>query len=152
MQLPSKRQSLYELVWSKPAHEIVANLQISEQTLIARCVELQIPRPLEGYWRAVAKGAAPAVPALPSFKHNESINPRKQPDLPPANEEQGEQPLPSGSKPASKGKPKSSTRFIQGRSCFPLPKRFYLTLRLLSWAITSRQSANYSMLTFPTLV
>jgi len=29
MQLPSNRQSLYELVWSKPAHEIVINFKIS---------------------------------------------------------------------------------------------------------------------------
>ncbi|WP_275242232.1 hypothetical protein [Pantoea ananatis] len=86
--------------------------------LIARCVELQIPRPLEGYWRAVAKGAAPAVPVLPPFKHKESINPPKQPDVLPANEEQGEQLLPSGSKPASKGRPKSPSHSTLGAQLF----------------------------------
>lgn len=120
------RQSLYELVWSKPTKFIAVDLKISECQLIARCVELQIPRPLEGYWRAVAKGAAPAVPALPPFKHKESINPFNQPDLPLANKEQGQQPIPSGSKPAPKGRPKSPTRSINGEMLFFTTKEILL--------------------------
>lgn len=126
MQLPGNRQSLYELVWSKPTDEIVINFEISEQTLIARCVELQIPRPLEGYWRAVAKGAAPVVPSLPPFKPKESINHLKQPDLPLANEEQGEQPLLSSSKSVAKGRPKSPTRSIRGAQLFSTTKEILL--------------------------
>ncbi|MET3816246.1 hypothetical protein [Pantoea sp. UYEF8] len=118
MLLPTDRHSLHILVWSRPAFVIALDFNVSEQMLIARCVELQIPRPLEGYWRAVAKGAAPAVPVLPPFKHKESINPPKQPDVLPANEEQGEQLLPSGSKPASKGRPKSPSHSTLGAQLF----------------------------------
>lgn len=124
------RQSLYELVWSKPMKFIAADLKISEFKLIARCVELQIPRPLEGYWRAVAKGAAPPVPSLPPYKDKERNNPPKHPDEPPANVEQGEQPLPSGSKPAPKRKPKSFIGSIQGAQLFSATKEILLNSQI----------------------
>lgn len=128
MQLPGNRQSLYELVWSTPAHEIVLNFNISEQRLIARCVEIQIPRPLEGYWRGVAKGAAPAVPSLPPFEDKENIIPPKMPDVSLAivTEVEGEQLLPSGSKPASKGRPKSPSRSTLGAQLFSMAKEILL--------------------------
>jgi len=63
-----ERQSLYELVWSKPTKFIATDLNMNESQLITRCVELQIPRPLSGYWRAVAKGNPPSIPPLPPLK------------------------------------------------------------------------------------
>ncbi|SNY70973.1 hypothetical protein [Pantoea sp. GL120224-02] len=122
MQLPSNRQSLYELVWSKPAGEIVMTFKISEQTLIARCVELQVPRPLDGYWRAVAKGIAPPVPSLLPYKDKESINPPNQPDVQQATEPEGEQLLPSVPKSVPKGRQKSPNRSIQGAQLFSATK------------------------------
>lgn len=126
MLLPTDRRSLYILVWSRPAFVIASDFNVSEQMLITKCIELQIPRPLEGYWRAVAKGAAPAVPSLPPFKDKEIIIHFKQPDLPQTNEVEGEQPLPSGSKPAPKRKPKSSTGSIQGAQLFYATKEILL--------------------------
>lgn len=126
MELPGNRQSLYELVWSKPAGEIAMTFKISEQTLIARCVELQIPRPLEGYWRAVAKGIAPSIPSLPPYKVKASINPSKSPDVPPATEVQAVQTLPSGSQPAPSGRHKSPTRSISGAQLFSATKEILL--------------------------
>ena len=52
-QFLNDRQSLYRLVWAKPADVLAADLRVSEQVLIARCIESQIPRPLAGYWRAL---------------------------------------------------------------------------------------------------
>jgi len=77
---------------------------------------------LEGYWRAVAKGAAPAVPSLPPFKDKEIIISLKQPDVPQTNEVEGVQQLSSGSKPAPKGKPKSPTRSIRRAQLFSATK------------------------------
>jgi len=133
------RQYLYKIVWSKPADGIVGIFKISEKTVIARCVELQIPMPSEGYWRAVAKGAAPHVSELPPFKHKESINPSKQPDVPPANEFHVEQPVPSGLKPALKGRPKSSTRFIHGEQLFSATKEILLKSQIteLGYSVVS---------------
>jgi len=121
-----ERQSLYELVWSKPIKLISVDLKISEPNLISRCVELEIPRPLEGYWRAVAKGAAPAVPALPPFKHKESINPPNQPDAPKVTESESEQPLLSSSKSVAKGRPKSPSRSTLGAQLFSTAKEILL--------------------------
>ncbi|WP_413498511.1 hypothetical protein [Buttiauxella gaviniae] len=66
--LPEDREALYHLVWREPAERIASLQNISIEGLARRCAELQIPRPLAGYWKALAKGAAPAVPALPALK------------------------------------------------------------------------------------
>ncbi|EJH8051859.1 hypothetical protein NF324_000682 [Salmonella enterica] len=66
--LPLDRESLYNLVWREPAERIAAQYGISTTLLAKRCTEMRIPRPLAGYWRALAKGVAPAVPALPDLK------------------------------------------------------------------------------------
>lgn len=126
MQLPNNRLSLYELVWSRPTHEIIVNFKISEQMLITRCIELQIPRPLEGYWRSVAKGTAPPVPSLPPYKGKENLNPPKQPDLQQATEPDGEQLLPSGPKSVPKRRPKSPARSIPGAQLFSATKDILL--------------------------
>ncbi|ENZ7681754.1 hypothetical protein ACG9FS_002902 [Klebsiella aerogenes] len=66
--LPDDREELYHLVWREPAERITSLYSISKEQLAKRCAELRIPRPLAGYWKALAKGTAPAVPALPDLK------------------------------------------------------------------------------------
>ncbi|MFV7038958.1 hypothetical protein ACNPPM_19485 [Klebsiella pneumoniae] len=66
--LPDDREELYRLVWREPAERIASLYNISKEQLTKRCAELRIPRPLAGYWKALAKGTAPAVPALPDLK------------------------------------------------------------------------------------
>ncbi|EDU5629779.1 hypothetical protein CWY12_001411 [Salmonella enterica subsp. enterica serovar Havana] len=66
--LPDDREELYHLVWREPAERITSLYSISKEQLTKRCAELRIPRPLAGYWKALAKGTAPAVPALPDLK------------------------------------------------------------------------------------
>ncbi|ECO5254472.1 hypothetical protein GSH48_002176 [Salmonella enterica] len=66
--LPEDRDALYHLVWREPAERIASLYNISIEELARRCSELQIPRPLAGYWKALAKGTAPAVPALHALK------------------------------------------------------------------------------------
>lgn len=62
--LPQDRNSLYELVWSAPLTEIAARYKTREDTIISYCIDLQIPRPMEGYWKAKEKGNAPVPPPL----------------------------------------------------------------------------------------
>lgn len=66
--LPEDREALYLLVWREPAERIASLCNISIEGLAKRCAELQIPRPLSGYWKALEKGTAPAIPSLPSLK------------------------------------------------------------------------------------
>ncbi|EOL9140685.1 hypothetical protein ACM94A_003337 [Enterobacter hormaechei] len=66
--LPDDREELYHLVWCEPAEKITTLYSISKEQLTKRCAKLRIPRPLAGYWKALAKGTAPAVPALPDLK------------------------------------------------------------------------------------
>lgn len=66
--LPLDREALYKLVWREPAERIAAQYGISTTLLAKRCTEMRIPRPLAGYWKALAKGVAPAVPVLPDLK------------------------------------------------------------------------------------
>lgn len=66
--LPDDREALYHLVWREPAERIASICNISIEGLAKRCAELQIPRPLTGYWKALEKGTAPAIPLLPALK------------------------------------------------------------------------------------
>lgn len=66
--LPDDREGLYHLVWREPEERIASFYNISTEQLAKRCAELRIPRPLAGYWKALAKGTAPAVPALLDLK------------------------------------------------------------------------------------
>ncbi|EAX0891289.1 hypothetical protein XU44_08265 [Salmonella enterica] len=76
--LPDDREELYHLVWREPAERITSLYSISKEQLTKRCAELRIPRPLAGYWKALAKGTAPAVPALPDLKNGKvEKSPRK---------------------------------------------------------------------------
>lgn len=62
------RELLHSHVWSKPLKDLAAEFMLTEQILIAKCIELQVPRPMQGYWSAVAKGNPPAIPPLPPLK------------------------------------------------------------------------------------
>ncbi|MBY4890631.1 hypothetical protein K5Y32_22105 [Pantoea sp. DY-15] len=68
---PKNRSSLYKLVWSQPLYKLAKHYQVNEQWIINECVKARIPRPLQGYWRAVLKGNAPAVPPLPPLMKEE---------------------------------------------------------------------------------
>lgn len=46
---------------------------INTELLAKRCSEMRIPRPLAGYWKALAKGTAPAIPALPDLKKGKTV-------------------------------------------------------------------------------
>ncbi|EBC1692399.1 hypothetical protein CQX24_17755 [Salmonella enterica] len=71
--LPQDRETLYHLVWREPAERIAAQYGISTELLAKRCSEMRIPRPLAGYWKALAKGTAPAIPALPVLKKGKAV-------------------------------------------------------------------------------
>ncbi|ECG3781104.1 hypothetical protein EXA83_17980 [Salmonella enterica subsp. enterica serovar Breukelen] len=71
------RETLYHLVWREPAERIAARYGISTELLAKRCSEMRIPRPLAGYWKALAKGAAPAIPALPALKKGKMVRVRE---------------------------------------------------------------------------
>ncbi|EOX8394551.1 hypothetical protein [Salmonella enterica] len=71
--LPQDREKLYHLVWREPAERIAAQYGISTELLARRCSEMRIPRPLAGYWKALAKGTAPAIPALPALKKGKAV-------------------------------------------------------------------------------
>ncbi|WP_375602424.1 hypothetical protein AB9X52_02795 [Enterobacter hormaechei] len=76
--LPDDREELYHLVWREPAELITSLYNISQEQLTKRCAELRIPRPLAGFWKALAKGTAPAVPTLPDLKSGKvEKSPRK---------------------------------------------------------------------------
>lgn len=126
MSLSGDRQFLYELVWSKPAKFIAADLKMSESHLIAKCIELQIPRPLDGYWRAVAKGNPPAIPPLPPLKalirDSMVVQEEVTLQLPVLNV----QPASGSYKPALKRRAKSSSHPAQGTKLFFASKEILL--------------------------
>ena len=68
MECLNNRESLYALVWKKSIKGIAEEYNISEKAVIGRCIELQVPRPLPGYWRALEAGKAPAIPPLPPLR------------------------------------------------------------------------------------
>ncbi|EFV1818162.1 hypothetical protein HRL83_000761 [Salmonella enterica] len=71
--LPEDREALYLLVWREPAEHIASLCNISIEGLAKRCAELRIPRPLTGYWKALEKGNAPAIPPLPALKSSTGV-------------------------------------------------------------------------------
>lgn len=59
------RIELHELVWSKPATRLAAELGISDVMLGKLCRKLAVPKPPPGYWRKVATGQRLIRPPLP---------------------------------------------------------------------------------------
>lgn len=121
-----ERRSLYQLIWTKPTNILAADLRISEQELIAKCIKLKIPRPMAGYWRAVSKGAAPPVPSLPPFMETESKHLHTHSHELLNVEVESEQPLSTGSKSSRKARPKSPSRSMLGAQLFFATKAILL--------------------------
>ena len=76
--LPQDREALYHLVWREPVERITSFYSVSKEQLAKRCIELRIPRPLAGYWKALAKGTAPAIPPLPALKKGKAAKIQKE--------------------------------------------------------------------------
>jgi len=57
------RQTLYELVWSKPMSELAKGFGISDVALAKRCRLVDVPIPYRGYW--ARKEAGQTHPKLP---------------------------------------------------------------------------------------
>ncbi|HDL7358826.1 TPA: hypothetical protein PXN21_002157 [Yersinia enterocolitica] len=73
--LPKDRESLYQLVWTVPAEEIALRFGVTVEYLSRQCRELQVPRPMAGYWKAVTKGTPPKRPELPLLRINKVTSP-----------------------------------------------------------------------------
>ncbi|KYN63149.1 hypothetical protein IU46_018610 [Pantoea agglomerans] len=120
------RELLHSHVWSKPLKDLAAEFMLTEQILIARCIELQVPRPMQGYWSAVAKGNPPSIPPLPPLKAHirDSIDVQEEvtPQLPVVNE----QPASGSYKTALKHRAKSSSSPAQGAKLFFASKEILL--------------------------
>lgn len=50
------REELYDLVWSKPAEEVAADLGITGTALTKVCARRNIPKPPRGYWARLRAG------------------------------------------------------------------------------------------------
>ncbi|MDJ0475607.1 hypothetical protein QNA27_18275 [Pantoea eucalypti] len=124
--LTADRLLLYQLIWSKPLNEAASEMKVREHVLISRCIELQIPRPLDGYWRGVAKGNPPAIPPLLPLKAHllDSIDVQEEmtPQLPVVNE----QPASGSHKSALKRRAKSSSHPAHGTKLFFASKEILL--------------------------
>lgn len=62
------RQELYELIWTRPIHQLSSEFSLSDVGLAKTCARFNIPRPPRGYWQQVAvgiQGTRPRLPALP---------------------------------------------------------------------------------------
>lgn len=125
-QFLNDRQSLYLLVWAKPLDILAADLRISEQELIARCIELKIPRPMAGYWRAVAKGNAPPIPPLHPLETNDSFTIFSQTGLSQPPSIVRDNPLHSSKKAKHGDKQKSPSHSITGAQLFFASKEILL--------------------------
>ncbi len=52
------RESLYELVWSKPCSAVAKELGISDVAVEKICRKLEVPKPERGFWAKKAHGKA----------------------------------------------------------------------------------------------
>jgi hypothetical protein len=62
------RQSLYELVWSKPMSTLANDFGISDVGLAKRCRAVDVPIPYRGYWARKAAGQEPPKLPLPKYR------------------------------------------------------------------------------------
>jgi len=62
------REELYELVWTKAAMHVAADLGVSGSYLGRVCIALNVPRPPRGYWMLKLAGKAPSRPSLPPIQ------------------------------------------------------------------------------------
>lgn len=59
------RETLYDLVWSKPSAYLAKDYGISDVMLTKVCRSLDVPKPPPGYWAKVRSGKKLPRPALP---------------------------------------------------------------------------------------
>ena len=62
------RQSLYDLVWSRPMVEVAKDFNISDVALAKRCKAVDVPVPPRGYWARIAAGQTPPKTPLPKYR------------------------------------------------------------------------------------
>src|SRR5258708_14245576 len=62
------RQSLYELVWSKPMSTLANEFGITDVGLAKRCRAVDVPIPYRGYWARRAAGQTPPRLPLPKYR------------------------------------------------------------------------------------
>jgi hypothetical protein len=62
------RQTLYELVWSKPMSELAKDFNISDVGLAKRCRAVDVPIPYRGYWARKIAGQTPPKLPLPKYR------------------------------------------------------------------------------------
>ncbi len=65
---PLTRQSLYDLVWSRPMSGLAKDFGISDVALAKRCRVVDVPIPYRGYWARVAAGQTPPKLPLPIYR------------------------------------------------------------------------------------
>lgn len=56
------RQTLYDLVWSKPMSTLALDFGITDVGLAKRCRAVDVPIPYRGYWARVGAGLYVASP------------------------------------------------------------------------------------------
>jgi hypothetical protein len=62
------RQTLYDLVWSKPMSTLAQEFGISDVGLAKRCRAVDVPIPYRGYWARKAAGQEPPRLPLPKYR------------------------------------------------------------------------------------
>ncbi len=62
------RQTLYELVWSKPMSDLAKDFNISDVGLAKRCRVVDVPIPYRGYWARKVAGQNPPKLPLPKYR------------------------------------------------------------------------------------
>src|SRR5688572_8129447 len=62
---PIKREELYEVVWSKPIKALAEEWNTTYARLVQACDTMEVPRPTQGHWQLVARGASIQREPLP---------------------------------------------------------------------------------------
>jgi hypothetical protein len=67
------RQTLHDLVWSKPMSELAKDFGMSDVGLAKRCRAVDVPIPYRGYWARKAAGQHPPRIPLPKYRSRSPI-------------------------------------------------------------------------------
>jgi hypothetical protein len=87
------RQTLYDLVWSKPMSDLARDFNMSDVGLAKRCRAVDVPIPYRGYWARKAAGQEPERIPLPKYRTRAAEIPDATPAKPPkATVRDGEEP------------------------------------------------------------
>lgn len=73
------RQSLYDMVWSRPMTQVAQDFGISDVALAKRCRAVDVPVPPRGYWARVAAGQTPPKTPLPRYRSQATEAAARQP-------------------------------------------------------------------------